>query len=102
MSEKVVWQLLQPYAKAAGVPGIAPHDLRRYAESRTMPNQNAATWSQACEMGSERYRLLRMMRHSPVVTRRGEKLNSGPQVGTFCLRHHAHCFKNWLPAGLRQ
>ena len=22
-------QLLQPYAKAAGVPGIAPHDLRR-------------------------------------------------------------------------
>jgi site-specific recombinase XerD len=29
MTEKVVWQLLRPYAKAAGVPGIAPHDLRR-------------------------------------------------------------------------
>src|ERR1700738_5290223 len=29
MSEKVVWQLLQRYATAAGVPGIAPHDLRR-------------------------------------------------------------------------
>ncbi len=29
MSEKVVWQLLVPYAKAAGVPGIAPHDARR-------------------------------------------------------------------------
>jgi site-specific recombinase XerD len=29
LSEKVVWQLLRPYAKAAGVPGIAPHDLRR-------------------------------------------------------------------------
>src|SRR6266404_963641 len=29
MSEKVVWQLLQPYAAAAGLPGIAPHDLRR-------------------------------------------------------------------------
>jgi integrase len=29
MSEKVVWQLLRPYAAAAGVPGIAPHDLRR-------------------------------------------------------------------------
>ena len=27
LSEKVVWQLLQPYASAAGVPGIAPHDL---------------------------------------------------------------------------
>ena len=39
LSEKVVWQLLQPYATAAGVPGIAPHDLRRYAESRIMPNR---------------------------------------------------------------
>jgi integrase len=29
MSEKVVWQLLQQYAAAVGVPGIAPHDLRR-------------------------------------------------------------------------
>jgi len=29
LSEKVVWQLLQPYAYAAGVHGIAPHDLRR-------------------------------------------------------------------------
>jgi site-specific recombinase XerD len=29
MTDKVVWQLLQPYAAAAGVPGIAPHDLRR-------------------------------------------------------------------------
>jgi integrase len=29
LNEKVVWQLLRPYAEAAGVPGIAPHDLRR-------------------------------------------------------------------------
>ena len=29
ISEKVVWPLLRPYAAAAGVPGIAPHDLRR-------------------------------------------------------------------------
>jgi len=29
LSEKVVWQLLRPYAAAAGVAGIAPHDLRR-------------------------------------------------------------------------
>jgi integrase len=36
LSEKVVWQLLQEYGAAAGVPGIAPHDLRRYAECRTM------------------------------------------------------------------
>jgi integrase len=29
ISEKVVWQLLQPYAEAVGLGGIAPHDLRR-------------------------------------------------------------------------
>ena len=29
MSEKVVWQMLVAYASATGVPGIAPHDLRR-------------------------------------------------------------------------
>jgi integrase len=29
LSEKVVWQLIRPYAEAAGVPGIAPHDCRR-------------------------------------------------------------------------
>jgi site-specific recombinase XerD len=29
LSEKVIWQLLRPYAAAAGIPGIAPHDLRR-------------------------------------------------------------------------
>jgi site-specific recombinase XerD len=29
LGEKVVWQLIKPYAEMAGVPGIAPHDLRR-------------------------------------------------------------------------
>ena len=29
LGEKAVWQLLQGYAATAGVPGIAPHDLRR-------------------------------------------------------------------------
>jgi integrase/recombinase XerD len=38
LSEKVVWQLLRQYAAAVGAPGIAPHDLRRYAEYRIMPN----------------------------------------------------------------
>ncbi|HXX01196.1 MAG TPA: hypothetical protein VEJ00_08285, partial [Candidatus Acidoferrales bacterium] len=38
LKEKVVWQLLQGYAAIAGVPGIAPHDLRSYAECRIMPN----------------------------------------------------------------
>jgi site-specific recombinase XerD len=29
LGEKVVWQLIKPYVETAGVPGIAPHDLRR-------------------------------------------------------------------------
>jgi len=29
LSEKVVSQLIKPYAESAGVPGNAPHDLRR-------------------------------------------------------------------------
>ena len=29
LGEKVVWQMLQQYAEEVGVPGVAPHDLRR-------------------------------------------------------------------------
>jgi site-specific recombinase XerD len=29
LGEKVVWQMLQQYGEAAGITGIAPHDLRR-------------------------------------------------------------------------
>jgi integrase len=29
LSEKVVWQMLQPYATSVGVAGVAPHDMRR-------------------------------------------------------------------------
>jgi integrase len=29
LGEKVVWQMLKRYAADVGVPGIAPHDLRR-------------------------------------------------------------------------
>ena len=29
LGEKIVWQLLKQYAAEIGVPGLAPHDLRR-------------------------------------------------------------------------
>jgi site-specific recombinase XerD len=29
LTEKVIWQVLQEYAQAAGLPPIAPHDMRR-------------------------------------------------------------------------
>jgi integrase len=58
LSEKVVWQLLQGYAAAAGIPGIAPHDLRRYAESRTMPNRYKGS-SFGGELGDQSDQLIR-------------------------------------------
>ena len=29
LGEKVVWQMLREYAAGIGIPGLAPHDLRR-------------------------------------------------------------------------
>jgi len=45
MTEKVVWHVVREYAKKAGIDKLAPHDLRRYAACRIMPNPNAAAWS---------------------------------------------------------
>ncbi|HMD06811.1 MAG TPA: hypothetical protein VKH63_04705, partial [Candidatus Acidoferrum sp.] len=38
MTEKVVWHVVKQYAGQVGIVKLAPHDLRSYAESRTMPN----------------------------------------------------------------
>jgi integrase len=40
ISEKVVWWVVREYAKLAGIDVLAPHDLRRYAECRIMPNHS--------------------------------------------------------------
>jgi hypothetical protein len=39
VTERVVWHIVKQYAAKLGFAGLAPHDLRRYAESRTMPNR---------------------------------------------------------------
>jgi integrase len=39
MTEKAVWHIVKEAAKSLGVAKLAPHDLRRYAESRIMPNR---------------------------------------------------------------
>jgi integrase len=39
MTPKVLWEIVKRAAEAAGIDKLAPHDLRRYAESRTMPNR---------------------------------------------------------------
>src|SRR6202158_2800380 len=38
MTEKVVWHVVREFAAKAAIEKLAPHDLRRYAESRIMPN----------------------------------------------------------------
>jgi integrase len=38
----VVWYAVKQYAQRIGIEHLAAHDLRRYAESRIMPNFNAA------------------------------------------------------------
>src|SRR5450432_3764400 len=56
ISEKVVWQLLRPYALAAGVPGIAPHDCRR-------------TFAKLCRAaGGELEQIQLLLGHSSVQT----------------------------------
>jgi hypothetical protein len=36
---KLVWHVVKEFAAKIGVSKPAPHDLRRYAESQTMPNE---------------------------------------------------------------
>jgi site-specific recombinase XerD len=38
LTEKAVWHIVKEHAAKLGNTKLAPHDLRRYAESRTMPN----------------------------------------------------------------
>jgi integrase/recombinase XerD len=41
LTERAVWQLVREYAAQVGIGELAPHDLRRYAESRITPNPHA-------------------------------------------------------------
>jgi site-specific recombinase XerD len=38
MTPKVLWEIVKRAAGAAGIEKLAPHDLRRYTECKTMPN----------------------------------------------------------------
>jgi integrase len=44
VTEKLVWHVVKEFAAKTGASKLAPHDLRRYAESRTMPNALAAAY----------------------------------------------------------
>jgi hypothetical protein len=36
---EVIWSIVKEGAVGCGLTGLAPHDLRSYAESRTMPSR---------------------------------------------------------------
>jgi hypothetical protein len=40
ITDKVVWHVVKKYAKATRLQKLFPHDCRRYAECRIMPNRN--------------------------------------------------------------
>jgi integrase len=47
MTAKVLWEIVREAASRAGIEKLAPHDLRRYAESRIMPSSTAVrAWLQ--------------------------------------------------------
>jgi integrase len=39
MTPKVLWEIVRETASRARIEKLAPHDLRRYAECRIMPNR---------------------------------------------------------------
>ena len=43
ISEKVIWYVVRRCAEGMQLDHLAPHDLRRYAVSRIMPNRNLRT-----------------------------------------------------------
>ena len=38
ITQNVIWYVMKAGAARAGITALAPHDLRNYTESRTMPN----------------------------------------------------------------
>jgi hypothetical protein len=82
LSEKVVWQLLRGYAATAGMPGIAPHDLRRSCAtcaymSRVVVGCLLAAAGCAAELPADvRDAVARLEQDSPLVALPGRMLVS--------------------------
>ena len=49
ITPKVLWEVVREAASRAGIEKLTPHDLRRYAECRIMPNPNATLVRRAVE-----------------------------------------------------
>jgi hypothetical protein len=62
VTEKLAWHIVKEFATKTGMNNLAPHDLRRYAESRIMPNR--LTWATRAGL------LYLAVRHNPEPNRR--------------------------------
>lgn len=60
-SPKVIWGVVKQASARCGLANVAPHDLRRYAVSRPMPNRCEALWSG----GDLCVSVIASMRHNP-------------------------------------
>lgn len=65
ITQNVIWYVVKGGAARAGITALAPHDLRSYAESRTMPNR-----CKACTLGVDlAQRGDQSIRHRPEAIR---------------------------------
>lgn len=75
LTEKAVRNVVREYARKAGIEKLAPHDLRRYAESRIMPSlvasRDLARTPSKAELFSSAARPYK-------AERRGEMLRAAP------------------------
>ena len=68
ISENVVWYVVRGCCQRAGLEHIAPHDLRRYAESGNMPNLVGRKWDECTNPRLTRVRHSGCVRHSPTCS----------------------------------
>ena len=54
ITPKAIWHVVKGAARRAGIANLAPHDLRRYAECRIMPNPSAGLARSPVEWASDR------------------------------------------------
>ena len=92
VTEKLVWHVVKEFAAKTGVSKLAPHDLRRYAESRTMPNP----FGNAPFGGGSESNLDHRIRHSP---KESEALQKSQQLVVGLIPSAADLYRHGFGEG---
>jgi site-specific recombinase XerD len=77
ITEKVVWCMVRECASKAKIERLAPHDLRRYAESRTMPSRCESKAFGAEQMRLRDQYVFGIVRRNQRPFRKANKSSSG-------------------------